>query len=168
MLLFTLPFPLFSFLSPFETWKDSSSSPSSELLDDAFVAFSSSSFFFLASLLLLLASLMSFLSYFLCFLSSNHCCSFFHSLASLLSFLASFLLLLSLSLRALLASVASRYGSVVLLAIDALNSLMLVSTSTGFTPLVPPPSSIPHAVKHTRGNLSLIPLVGSLVSLEGG
>jgi hypothetical protein len=33
-------------------------------LDDAFVAFSSSSFFFLASLLFLLASLLSFFSFF--------------------------------------------------------------------------------------------------------
>ena len=127
-------------------------------LDDALVAFSSSSFFFLASLLFLLASLLSFLSSFLCFLSSNFCCSFlFFSLASLFAFLAAFLFLLSSSFRAFSTSVASNYGSVVLLVVEALSLLLLVScssthsgsTSTGFMPLVPPPGSIPHAMKRT-------------------
>ena len=139
----------FLLLLPLRHLYDSSSSPSSELLDmldDALVAFSSSSFF-PASLLFLLASPLSLLSSFLCFFSSNHCSSFFFSLASLFSFLASFLLLLSLSLRALLALVASSYGSVVLLAVNALSSLLSVSTSTCFTPLVPPPDFIPHVVK---------------------
>ena len=101
LLLSALPFSFFSFLFPFDTWYDSSSSPSSELLDmldDALVVFSSSSFFFLPSLLFLLDSLLSLLSSFLCFFSSNHYSSFF-SLVSLFSFLASFLLLLSLSLE---------------------------------------------------------------------
>ena len=132
------------------------------LLDDAFVAFSSSSFFFLASLLFLLASPLSFLSSFLCFLSSNFCCSFFFfSFASLFAFLAAFLFLLSSSFRTFSASVASSYGSVVLLAIEALSLLLSVSCNTtssgsmsmGFTPLVPPLGSIPHAIKHLRGNL---------------
>ena len=154
LLLLALPFPFFSLLFPFDTWYDSSSSLSLELLDmldDALVAFSSSFFFFLTLLLFLflLASLLSLLSYFFCFFSSNRCSSF--SLAFLFSFLASFLLL-SLSLRALSASVASRCGSVVLLAVDALSSLLSVSTSTYFIPLVPPPGSIPHAVKHIWGN----------------
>ena len=113
-MLSALPFPFFSFLFLFDTWYDSSSSPSLELLDmldDALVAFSSSSLF-LTSLLFLLASLLSLLSSFLCFFSSNRFSFFFFSLASLFSFLA-FFLLLSFSLRAPSASVASRCGSVV-------------------------------------------------------
>ena len=134
MLLSVLPFSFFSFLFPFDNWYDSSSYPSSKLLDmldDALVAFSSSSFFFLASLLFHLASLLSLLSSFLCFFSSNRCSSFFFSLASLFSFLSSFLLLLSFSLRAPSASVASRCSSVVLLIVDALSSLHATSSSSG-------------------------------------
>ena len=119
-------------------------------LDDAFVAFSSSSFFFLASLLFLLASLLSFLSYFLCFFSSSLCCSFFFfSLASLFAFLAAFLFLLSSSYCAFLAPVISSYGRVVLLAIDALSSMLSVSCklmsfgsmSMGFTTWILLPTS---------------------------
>ena len=71
--------------------------------------------------------------------------------------------------------VASSYGSVELLAVEALSSLLLVSCSPtssgstlmGFITPDPPLGSIPHAVKRTRGYLALIPLVGSLVRLEG-
>ena len=37
----------------------------------------------------------------------------------------------------------------------------------GFTKPDPPRGSIPYMVKRTRGNLALIPLVGSLERLEG-
>ena len=154
----------FSFLSFWLcTWYDSSSSPSLELLDssleDALEAFASCSFFFLASLLFLLASLLSLLSSFLAFFSSNRCCSFFFSLASLFPFLAT-LFLLSSTFWAFSASVASSYGSVELLAVEALSSLRSVSCSPtssgstlmGFTTLDPPQGSIPHTVKCTRGN----------------
>ena len=62
-----------------------------------------------------------------------------------------------------------------LLAVEALSSLLSVSCSPmssgsmlmGFTTLDPPLGSMPHVVKRTQGNLALIPLVGSLVGLEG-
>ena len=63
-----------------------------------------------------------------------------------------------------------------LLVVEVLSSLLSVSwsptssgsTLMGFTTPDPPPGSIPQAVKRTRDNLALIPLVGSLVRLEGG
>jgi hypothetical protein len=162
----------FFFLSPLDTWYDTSSSPSSELLDNSLddASYALTSFFFLAALLFFRSSRMHLLSSFLfSFSSSFRFSSFFFSLSSLLMVLVALLSFLSYFLSP---SVVLMGGREALLAVEAESSLLLPSPSCTLTmsgstrvPLEPPPTFILHAVKHIWSNLALISLVGSLVSL---